>query len=149
MITTHTYTSPYTFKEAWATLIQQHLDSGRIWPSNSAYTSPAFLVLKSDTTVLPWWVNDYCQLNANTFLDAFPLSRVDNILTNCVKGKIWPKMNMINSFFQTHVYPDDVHLTAMTTPFRLYKWLAMLMGLKTYGCCFATFDWQNLPHIFR
>jgi hypothetical protein len=36
---------------------------------------------------------------------------------------------MTNSFFQTHVHPDDVHLTAVTTPFGLYEWLAMLMGL--------------------
>ena len=28
MITTRTYTSPRKFKEAWATLIQQHLDAG-------------------------------------------------------------------------------------------------------------------------
>jgi Reverse transcriptase (RNA-dependent DNA polymerase)/RNase H-like domain found in reverse transcriptase len=37
---------------------------------------------------------------------------------------------MTNSFFQTRVYPDDVHLTAVTTPFGLYEWLAMPMGLR-------------------
>ena len=36
---------------------------------------------------------------------------------------------MTNSFFQTRVHPDDVHLTAVTTPFGLYEWLAMPMGL--------------------
>jgi hypothetical protein len=36
---------------------------------------------------------------------------------------------MTNSFFQTRVHPDDIHLTAVTTPFGLYKWLAMPMGL--------------------
>jgi hypothetical protein len=115
-ITTCTYTSPQKFKEAWATLIQQHLDAGRIQPSNSAHASPAFLVPKSDTTVLPRWVNDYRQLNANTILDVFPLPRVDDILADCAKGKIWSKMDMTNSFFQTRVHPDDIHLTAMTTP---------------------------------
>src|ERR1700685_3413424 len=58
-ITTCTYTSPRKFKEAWATLIQQHLDAGRIQPFNSAHASPAFLVPKLDTSVLPRWVNDY------------------------------------------------------------------------------------------
>jgi hypothetical protein len=129
-ITTRTYTSLRKFKEVWATLIQQHLDAGRIHPSNSEHASPAFLVPKSDTMVLPRWVNDYQQLNANTVLDAFPLPRVDDILADCAKGKIWSKMDMTNSFFQTHVHPDDVHLTAMTTPFGLYEWLAMPMGLK-------------------
>jgi len=37
---------------------------------------------------------------------------------------------MTNSFFQTHVHPNDVHLTAVTTPLGLYKWLAMPMGLR-------------------
>jgi hypothetical protein len=39
-------------------------------------------------------------------------------------------MDMTNSFFQTHVHPDDVNLTAVTTPFGLSEWLAMPMGLK-------------------
>ena len=37
---------------------------------------------------------------------------------------------MTNSFFQTQVHPDDVHLTVVTTPFVLYEWLAMPMGLQ-------------------
>jgi len=37
---------------------------------------------------------------------------------------------MTNSFFQTRVHLDDVHLTAVTTPLGLYEWLAMLMELQ-------------------
>jgi len=44
-------------------LFQQHLDAGRIRPSNSAHALPAFLVPKADPVVLPRWVNDYRQLN--------------------------------------------------------------------------------------
>jgi hypothetical protein len=39
-------------------------------------------------------------------------------------------MDMTNSFFQTQVHPDDVHLTAVTMPLGLYEWLAMPMGLQ-------------------
>ena len=59
MFATRSYSTPRKYKKAWATLIQQHLDAGRICPSNSAHVSPAFLILKSDTLVLPRWVNDY------------------------------------------------------------------------------------------
>ena len=128
-INTRSYTTPRKYQEAWATLIQQHLDAGRIQPSNSEHTLPAFLIPKSNTTVLPCRVNDYRILNTNTVLDAHPLPRVDDILVDCAKGKIWSKMDMTNSFFQTRVHPDDVHLMAVTTPFGLYKWLAMPMGL--------------------
>jgi len=126
---TCTYSTPRKYREAWATLIQQHLDVGCIRPSNSAHASPAFIVPKSDATVLPCWVNDYHVLNANTILNAHPLPCMDDILADCAKGKIWSKLDMTNSFFQTKVHPDDVHLTAVTTPFGLYEWLAMPMGL--------------------
>lgn len=35
---------------------------------------------------------------------------------------------MTNSFFQTRVHPDDIHLTAVRTPFGLYEWTVMPMG---------------------
>jgi hypothetical protein len=89
-----------------------------------------FIVPKADSTVLPRWVNDYRALNANTVTDSHLLLCVDDILTDCAKGKIWSVINMTNSFFQTWVHPDDIHLTVVTTPLGLYEWLAMPMGLQ-------------------
>ena len=129
MFTTRSYSTPRKYKEAWATLIQQHLDVGRIQPSNSAHASLAFIIPKADKSVLPRWVNNYRALNANTVTDSHPLPQVDDILADCAKGKIWSVIDMTNSFFQTRVHLDDVHLTAVTTPFSLYKWLTMPMGL--------------------
>jgi Reverse transcriptase (RNA-dependent DNA polymerase)/RNase H-like domain found in reverse transcriptase len=129
-VSTCSYSTPRKYKEAWATLIQQYLDAGRIRPSNSAHASPAFLVPKADATVLPRWVNDYRVLNANTVTDSHPLPRVDDILADCSNAKIWSVIDMTNSFFQTRVHPDDVHLTAVTMPLGLYEWLAMPMGLR-------------------
>jgi hypothetical protein len=57
-IKTCSYSCPRKYRNAWKTLIQQHLDAGRIRPSSSQYASPAFIP-KSDPTVLPRWVNDY------------------------------------------------------------------------------------------
>lgn len=129
-IATRSYGTPRKYKQAWETLIQEHLAAGRIRPSNSAHASPAFLIPKADPTALPRWVNDYRTLNANTVLDSHPLPRVDDVLADCAKGKIWSKMDMTNSFFQTRMHPDDVHLTAVTTPLGLYEWLVMPMGLR-------------------
>jgi hypothetical protein len=123
------YMTPRKYRKAWVILIRQHLDTGRICPSNSEHASPAFIVPRTDVTVLPRWVNDYRILNANTILDAHPLPRVDDILADCAKGRIWSKLDMTNSFFQTHVHLDNVHLTTVMTPFGLYEWLAMPMGL--------------------
>jgi hypothetical protein len=63
-------------------------------------------------------------------MDAHPLPQVDDILADCARGKIWSKLDMTNSFFQMRVHPDDVHLTAVSTPLGLYEWLVMPMGLR-------------------
>ena len=129
-IKSRSYPSPRKYKEAWQILIQQHLDAGRIRPSSSPCASPAFIVPKANPNVLPRWVNDFRQLNENTITNSHPLPRIDDILNDCAKGKIWGTIDMTNSFFQTRMHPDHVHLTAVNTPLGLYKWLVMPMGLK-------------------
>ena len=131
----HGYAAPKKYHEPWKKLLDEHLQAGRIRPSSSEHASPAFCVPKykdgaPDLTVPPRWVNDYRELNANTIRDNFPLPRVDDILADCARGKIFGKMDMTNSFFQTRVHPDDIHLTAVRTPWGLYEWIVMPMG----GC---------------
>jgi hypothetical protein len=114
------YMTPKKYQEPWKKLLDEHLQSGRIWPSASKYTSPAFCVPKyiagvPDLTVPPHWVNDYHALNSNTVRDSLPLPRIDDILTDCGKGKIFGGMDMTNSFFQTQMNPDHIHLTAVQT----------------------------------
>jgi Reverse transcriptase (RNA-dependent DNA polymerase) len=58
------------------------------------------------------------------------LPRIDDILADAGKGKIWSVLDMTNSFFHTRMHPDSVPLTAITTPFGLYEWLVMPMGLQ-------------------
>ena len=124
------YPSPRRYKDTWQILIQQHLDAGRIRPSSSPCASPAFIIPKANPHVLPQWVNDFRQLNENTVMDSHPLPRIDDILSDCAKGKIWATIDMTNSFFQTRMHPDHIHLTTVNPPLGLYKWLVMPMGLK-------------------
>ncbi|KAF8885403.1 hypothetical protein CPB84DRAFT_1685520 [Gymnopilus junonius] len=58
-ITNRTYACPRKYREAFQTLIGQHLDAGRICLSSSSYASPCFIIPKADPKVLPRWVNDY------------------------------------------------------------------------------------------
>ena len=124
------YDVPRQFRDSFATLIQQRLDSGFIRPSSSAFASPSFIIPKADKTALPRWVCDYRQLNENTVPDNFTLPRVDDILADCAKGKIWATIDMTDSFFQTRMHPDDIHKTAVTTPFGNYEWCVMPMGFR-------------------
>ncbi|KAF7330601.1 Reverse transcriptase-RNase H-integrase [Mycena sanguinolenta] len=149
-----TYQSPRKYKEAWQTLIQRHLDAGRIRPSSSPHASPAFLIPKADKTALPRWVNDFRELNANTIHDVYPLPRVDDILADCAKGKIWSTIDFMDSFFQTRLHPNSIPYTAVSTPLGLYEWLVMPQGLRNAPsvqqrrhCCTSGTYWENLPRL--
>jgi hypothetical protein len=124
------HSCPKKYQEGWKTLIEQHLAAGRIRPSNLDHVSPAFIMPKSDPNVLPRWVNDYRKLNLNTVADNHPLPLVEDILRNCAGHKMYGKIDMTNSFFQTRMHPDSVKYTAVNTPFGLYEWLVMPMGLR-------------------
>ena len=58
-IKSRNYPCPRKYKDAWHTLIQQHLKNGIIQHFSSAFASPAFIIPKSDPNVLPRWVNDF------------------------------------------------------------------------------------------
>ena len=65
----------------------------------------------------------------NTVKDRTPLPRINEILNDCAKGRYFAKIDMTNAFFQTRMHPDDVPLTAVSTPFGLFEWVVMPMGL--------------------
>ena len=129
-IKTRNYPCPQKWKEAWHTLLQQHLDTGRIRPSSAAAGSGTFIIPKADPTALPRWVNNYQQLNMNTITDCFPIPQVNEILADCTTGKYFATIDMMNSFFQTRMQDEDIELTAVNTPWGLYKWTVMPMGIK-------------------
>ena len=129
-ISNRSYSCPRQYKDAFATLIQERLKSGFIRPSSSSFASPSFIIPKKDPKALPRWVCDYRQLNSNTIPDNYPLPRIDEILADCGKGKIWSTIDMTDSFFQTRIHPDDIHKTAVTTPLGAYEWCVMPMGLR-------------------
>jgi hypothetical protein len=124
-----TYTCPCKYRVAWKTLIKQHHAAGCIRPSSSEFASPSFIIPKADRTILLHWVNNYWALNSMTILDHYPLPRVDNILADCAKGKIWGIIDVMNSFFQTLVKLEHIKYTATLTPYGLWEWVIMPMGL--------------------
>ena len=113
-------------------LINQHVKAGCIRPSSSPYALPLFIISKTDPTVLLYWVNNYWHLNHLTISDNYPLPWINDILADCAKGRIWGKINMRNSFFQTLVHSDHVKYTMTLTPFSLWEWVVMPMGMRNF-----------------
>jgi len=58
------------------------------------------------------------------------MPKISEILSNCARRKIWSKIDLTDSYFQTRVHPDDIHKTAVSTPRGLFEWTVMPMGFK-------------------
>ncbi|SGY48584.1 BQ5605_C001g00666 [Microbotryum silenes-dioicae] len=74
-------------------------------------------------------MNNYRELNKHTIKDRTPLPLPDDILSTCSNAQFWAKIDMTNSFFQTKMAEEDIHKTAVSTPWGLYEWTVMPMGL--------------------
>jgi hypothetical protein len=122
------YSCPRAYCDTFQQLINDRLKSGFIRPLSSRFASLSFCIPKKDPTAWPHWVCDYRQLNKNTVPDNYTLPHVDDILADCGKRRIWAVFDMINTFFQTKMHPNDVEKTAVSTPFGTYEWLVMPMG---------------------
>ncbi|PLW37026.1 hypothetical protein PCASD_16356 [Puccinia coronata f. sp. avenae] len=123
------YPYPQKHLVAWRTLLDQHIEAGRIRRSTSQYASPSMIIPKKDPTALPRWVCDYRTLNKFTVKDRSPLPNVDELLRLVATGKIFSVLDQTNAFFQTRMREADIPLTAVKTPWGLHEWVVMPMGL--------------------
>jgi hypothetical protein len=87
------------------------------------------IIPKKDPSVLPRWACDYRVLNKFTVKDCSPLPNVNELIWTVFSGKIFSILDQTNAFFQTRIREADIPLTAVKTPWGLYKWIVMLMGL--------------------
>jgi hypothetical protein len=123
------YPYPQKYLVAWRTLLDRHIDAGRIRRLSSQYVSPSMIIPKKDPTALPWWVCDYCTLNKFTVKDCSPLPNVNELLCTVATGRIFSILDQTNTFFQTRMREANIPLTAVKTPWGLHEWVVMPMGL--------------------
>lgn len=123
------YGYPQRYLTAWRKLLNQHIQAGSIRKSSSQYASPSMIVPKKDRSDLPRWVCDFRKLNNCTVKDRSPLPNVDEAVRLVGTGRLYSKIDMTTSFFQTRMREEDIPLTAVKTPWGLYKWVVMPMGL--------------------
>lgn len=64
---------------------------------------------------------DYCQLNAKTRKDAYPLSRIDELLDALGRAHYFSAIDLASAYNQVEVHPDDRCKTAFTTPMGLFE----------------------------
>ena len=73
---------------------------------------------------------DYPQLNAKTIRDSHPLPRVHDTLQSLGENQWFSLLDQGKAYHQGFVSPESKHKTAFVTPWGLYEWVRLPMGLK-------------------
>jgi cleavage and polyadenylation specificity factor subunit 1 len=81
---------------------------------------------------------DFRRLNAQTLPDAYPLPRIDDLLSRA-KGSWFTTLDLKNGYYQIPVAPEDIPKTAVTTPFGLFEYIRMPFGLRNAAPTFQRF----------
>ena len=114
--------------------IQELLDKDIIQRSKSPYASPVVIVRKKNNEIR--LCVDYRALNSKTIPDAYPLPRIDDSLDALGGAKLFSTLDLASGYYQVAMEREDREKTAFVTPFGLYEYLRMPMGLATAPATF-------------
>jgi hypothetical protein len=116
-------------EEAMYKLVQEFLKAGLIQESHSPYAAPAILVKKGDGSYR--FVVDYKRLNLITIKDSSPLPNMEDTIQKLGRGYTYfSKLDLKSGFYQIPIHKGDKEKTAFVTPFGLYQFNVLPMGLK-------------------
>ena len=114
--------------------IQMLMDKKIVQKSASSYASPVVIVRKKDGSIR--LCVDYRRLNAKTITDAYPLPRIDDSLDALGGAKLFSTMDLASGYYQVAMEEKDQEKTAFITPFGLFEYLRMPMGLTNAPATF-------------
>lgn len=130
-------------KEAIKQQIEELLKLNVIRPSKSPYASPVVLVDKPDGTLR--MCIDFRQVNNVTTGDAHPLPKIDELLDQLGKTRVFSTLDLLQGFHQIKLTENAIPKTAFTTHLGLFEYTRMPFGLKNAP---ATFQ-RLVEDIFR
>ena len=129
--------APHEVEEVWQH-IQEMLDGGAIWPSQSPWSNTVLLVQKKDGTLR--FCIDFRRLNARTKKDSYLLPKCPDTIESLVGAHYFSTMDLKSGFWQVKVSEESRQYTAFTVgSMGVYKFLRM-----PYGLCNAPVTFQRL-----
>lgn len=124
-------------------LLDVELAKGFIRPSHSESSAPVFFVTdppsESRNKGQLRLVVDYRDLNRKIELDEYPIPLTRTVMSRLPKAKIFTKFDVRSGFSNIRVAPGSEAATAFKTPFGLFEYQVMPMGLATAPSVFQRF----------
>jgi hypothetical protein len=112
-------------------MVNELLEQGVVRPSKSPYASPAFLVPKKDGEFR--LVVDYRRVNGKIVFDAYPMPTIDQALEQFGGARVFSVLDLNSAYFQIPLSATSRRITAFCTPFGLYEFNKLPMGISV-GC---------------
>jgi len=84
-------------------------------------------------------VGDYKTLNNQTVHDSYPVPHIQDFSLSLAGSNIFSRIDLVRAYNQLTVAPEDIPKTAISTPFGLFEYVRMPIGLRNSGQTFQRF----------
>ena len=123
-------------------IIEKLIENKFLVESEAAWGSPMLVVYKHgpDGKISGHRaVFDYRYLNSVSERYHWPLPRISELLQSLGRYKVFSGVDLLDGFYQLPVDEDSQDLTTVTTPFGVYKWRVLPMGVSNGPSYFSKF----------
>ena len=73
---------------------------------------------------------DYRKLNCIMVPDRYPIPRIEDLLRSLHGSRYFTKLDLNRAYYQVPDTPEDIPKMAVTTPFGLFEFVGMPLGLR-------------------
>ena len=109
------------------TQVDAFIEKGWIEPSASSWSSSVFFVPKPNNKLR--FCVDFRQLNQRTVTDSGNIPLTGELLDSLSGAKLFSALDLASGYYQLAMAPGSREVTAFPTPYGLYQWRVMPMGL--------------------